>query len=92
MDLEMLQHIAWRHQDQAWHLLWQRFKQFALQSEVLCVCVDFRTCLACCVRFCTVAYLLGCREEACAQDKSTNGQMCARDSTFSCRFYRACIA
>ena len=32
------------------------------------------------------------REEACAQDKSTNGQMCARDSTFSCRFYRTSMA
>ena len=30
MDME----IAWRHQDQARHLLWQRFKQFALLSEV----------------------------------------------------------
>ena len=42
--------------------------------------------------FFAVAYFLRCREEACAQDKSTNGQMCARDSTFSCRSYRACIA
>ena len=38
MDME----IAWRQQDQARHLLWQRFKQFALLSEVFRVCACAR--------------------------------------------------
>ena len=44
------------------------------------------------MRFFAVAYFLGWREEACAQDKSTNDEMCERDSTFSCRFYRTSIS